>query len=764
MQSTKDDRYVQGFFEQLNFWVLLFFYWILFLLTSHFSIQFFRIYGENVSFFWPGAGITLAFLFIIPKKRWGAIIAAQFVGSIVVNLYNLTPIGPTVSFALIDALAVYLVVFLFESQLPDFYELKFLTAIRNFFIITLIVAIFISLLIGRMLLFYYGLDFFIGAARGLMASLISWWLITPFLVSFFKTPADDNEEIPIWRQGTFIDQWAETIFYFVLILGTAWYLFIYATPVPGQFNYLRSYILFPLFFPIVARFRIPAMGLLITAVSMMSLVGTTLGLGEFALSEYSLSDNLRTAQYFIMALAFSTYILRVSVRRIRFTRTRLERSEKEQLSTFDNATVGILRTDMDGKVLRMNNAVYQMLGYSPESQTSTEQDGTAELAFFDEADAIAFRNTFTRPNGWGGELIGLKSVTGDKVYGYLTAHQIEDEMGRPNMQIFVNDVTEQVKLNESLIKNEQRMRMSTDATLTGIWEYDVPGHKLSVNNAMLSLLSLGQDEFPGSFHELLKLAHPEDMDDFSAAGEGLAMGVTDFIDVEVRLQMKPQGWRWLQVKGSFFERSPEGVPLLMLGTAVDITNIKMTKQALRKANSKLKKQLEDIQSMQQRLEQQSIRDPLTNLYNRRFLDDALLREMYRAEREKNSFGLILLDVDHYHEVAETLGNEKGKQILVLFADILQKNFRGFDYACRLDAENFAVLIPDGDVQACKQRVNEIANQFKSRVHTITGLSMSLSCGISSFPASGPTIQDLTAAAEKALNQAKQNGRDQIVMA
>jgi GGDEF domain-containing protein len=61
-------------------------------------------------------------------------------------------------------------------------------------------------------------------------------------------------------------------------------------------------------------------------------------------------------------------------------------------------------------------------------------------------------------------------------------------------------------------------------------------------------------------------------------------------------------------------------------------------------------------------------------------------------------------------------------------------------------------------------VNEIANQFKSRVHTITGLSMSLSCGISSFPANGSTIQDLTAAAENALHQAKQNGHDQIVTA
>jgi two-component system cell cycle response regulator len=95
---------------------------------------------------------------------------------------------------------------------------------------------------------------------------------------------------------------------------------------------------------------------------------------------------------------------------------------------------------------------------------------------------------------------------------------------------------------------------------------------------------------------------------------------------------------------------------------------------------------------------------------------------------------------------------------------LQKNFRGFDYSCRLDAENFAVLIPDGDVQACRHRVNEIAVQFKSRVNSITGLSMSLSCGISSFPANGATFQDLTTAAESALRQAKQNGRDQIVIA
>lgn len=764
MQAQKDRKLYQGILPRLNFPLQLIFFAGIYLLSSYLAINLFRLSGENISYFWPGAGLTLSALFLHPKKRWPAIMAVQLSANFLVNIINQAGVGPSLGFSLIDGLAIYLCAASFESQLQRFYELKFLTVIRNFFFQTLIVAGLASVPAAIMIHAFFGDDLLNAGTRYFMAMLISWWVLTPFLVQFFTAHQVEDEDIPIWRNDSRLDRLAETAFYSSLIIGSATYLFLFATPTADSQPLLRSYILFPLFFPIVARFRLYSLGLLLLIVSVLSLIGTSLGLGEFSAPGNLSSANLGNAQYFIMALTFSTYIFRISVRRIRYTRVRLARTEKEVRSTFDKATVGILHTDPQGNLLRVNRAIYQMLGYPENSTETLITADNFHTIFFDEKNYSLYQQNFTAPTRWANPLLELRSLNGEKVHVFLTAHPEEDESGQLYDQVFVNNVTERVK-NVALVRaSELRLRIATDATLTGLWEYDMITHKLSANKAMASLIGISPEEFPPTYHEVITLVHPEDLEDLNAGAEGIARGMTEFIDVETRLHFNPQGWRWLHVKGTVFERNPAGVPTKMLGTAVDITNLKMTKQALRKANSKLEKQLEEIKTMQKRLEQQAVRDPLTNLYNRRFLDDALKREVYRADHESSAFGLLLLEIDHFHEIVDTLGKQKSNQLIALVAELLQSSFTGSDYTSRLDADNFGVVLAGGDPKAYHTRVANVIDQINGEASQRMRLTITISGGLAVYPRQGSSAEEVFTAAENALHLAKRSGRNRVALA
>ncbi|MFB2938700.1 diguanylate cyclase [Aerosakkonemataceae cyanobacterium BLCC-F154] len=167
------------------------------------------------------------------------------------------------------------------------------------------------------------------------------------------------------------------------------------------------------------------------------------------------------------------------------------------------------------------------------------------------------------------------------------------------------------------------------------------------------------------------------------------------------------------------------------------------------------------------LQQQSIRDPLTSLFNRRYLEESLEREMSRAQRKQQSVGIIMLDVDHFKRFNDTFGHDAGDTLLRELGIFIKKNIRGSDIACRFGGEEFLVILPEASLEVTMQRAEQIREGIKhinlhSRQQQLGTITLSL--GVAIFPENGMTGEMVIQAADSALYQAKAQGRDRVIVA
>ena len=167
------------------------------------------------------------------------------------------------------------------------------------------------------------------------------------------------------------------------------------------------------------------------------------------------------------------------------------------------------------------------------------------------------------------------------------------------------------------------------------------------------------------------------------------------------------------------------------------------------------------------LRERSTRDELTGLFNRRFLEEALDREIRRAVREHRPLGLMMIDLDHFKRVNDTFGHAAGDFVLRLVGDYLQSNVRAEDIACRYGGEEFVILMPKASAEDTERRAEALRAAIAD-VRPVQGTSrfpaISLSIGVASYPEHGSTGEAVLRAADAALYRAKAAGRDRVASA
>jgi len=170
--------------------------------------------------------------------------------------------------------------------------------------------------------------------------------------------------------------------------------------------------------------------------------------------------------------------------------------------------------------------------------------------------------------------------------------------------------------------------------------------------------------------------------------------------------------------------------------------------------------------LRETLKIQSIRDPLTGLYNRRHMQEALEREARRVERHNKTLGIIMLDVDHFKAFNDTYGHEAGDTVLKELGNLLRQRTRGEDIACRYGGEEFILILSDADIEITKQKAEEIRKDIKllKIKHRTQILNITASLGIAIYPVHGVTTEETLKSADMALYKAKANGRDQVAYA
>ena len=230
------------------------------------------------------------------------------------------------------------------------------------------------------------------------------------------------------------------------------------------------------------------------------------------------------------------------------------------------------------------------------------------------------------------------------------------------------------------------------------------------------------------------------------------------------------------------KRSYLDVPLISQGKILGLLHLEEKDEAEKSANDNmltdLGKNLAAIVAgqlafalsnirLQEAVREQAIRDTLTGLYNRRYMEQALDKEIRQAARNKVTVGVITLDIDNYGKFNDRHGYKSGDLIMRNLSDFLKNNSHPGDIVCRGNGDEFAIICPRISADTLKQKAAGILEglaNFNKRHQDLYQEPLTLSLGLAIFPENGNTSEQIIKLADMALNQAGQEGGNKIIAA
>ena len=334
-------------------------------------------------------------------------------------------------------------------------------------------------------------------------------------------------------------------------------------------------------------------------------------------------------------------------------------------------------------------------------------------------------------------------------------------MRRLNRQL-QEEIAERHQTEALLRASDERMRKLLDISPDGIVTTDPHGRISYCSRKLGDILTapktanlLGQSIF--------EWIHPEDRDTMRSRVQRLLHG-EELPPRAYRLIKYDGSSTWGEVASAVIHDPGGGIEGLLI-IVRDINERKFLEEALHRTNESLLAQIEETTRLQDQLREQAIRDPLTGLYNRRYLDETLDREIARAERERYPLCVAIVDLDHFKEVNDTYGHQSGDEVLKTIGRLLRGSARSGDIACRWGGEEFMLVLPRMTEETAAQRTDQWRIAFSELVFSFAepGTRLTLSVGIASFPVHGRTAGDLTQHADMALYLAKAQGRNRVVV-
>jgi diguanylate cyclase (GGDEF)-like protein len=215
-------------------------------------------------------------------------------------------------------------------------------------------------------------------------------------------------------------------------------------------------------------------------------------------------------------------------------------------------------------------------------------------------------------------------------------------------------------------------------------------------------------------------------------------------------------WFTLEGSGPFAQGSLNESLLLLLAFMGTVVTTGLVLSAVVDDRRRL---VEAMQRVMRDLREQTLRDPLTLLYNRRFLDDHLRRELIRASRDSRPLALIMIDLDHFKRLNDSEGHPAGDRVLAEMGALLGRHVRGSDLACRYGGEEFALVLFGATLEHACRRAEEIRAAIRDDRVRLGGISASL--GVALYPVHAGDAEALVRAADRALYDAKRAGRDRV---
>jgi len=289
----------------------------------------------------------------------------------------------------------------------------------------------------------------------------------------------------------------------------------------------------------------------------------------------------------------------------------------------------------------------------------------------------------------------------------------------------------------------------------GVLVLDEHSRIVDINPAMQSILDKDPDSLIGQNVALV-------LRQWTQNTEPLLNGLET--RTELRISRKPLPSRYLDLRITpLYDDNQKVSGRLMVFR--DVTDRKEVEKDLRRAMDRLQTQLIEIGTLQSQLREQAIRDALTNLFNRRYLEETLERELARATRESYPLCVVMMDLDYFKEINDTYGHEAGDVVLKTLAETVTKQSRHGDFVCRYGGEEFVLVMPNIGIEKAKERAGAL-HQIIDDLNIPYGrfnLTTTISMGVAWYPAHGTTKEQLLRAADMAMYVAKNTGRNRVIV-
>jgi len=489
--------------------------------------------------------------------------------------------------------------------------------------------------------------------------------------------------------------------------------------------------------PVDRRFRLVAGAIvLVSALQILSLVAESLnavpGQEHSHVTDLVMAAALLLTAYFVgRAISRHTRLQQdiASERsRISFEINRLEK-------TIETTQIGVCVTDLTGRIVYVNPAEAEMHGWTVDELTGQDVGVLAPHRLREPMSPAEI----AKMTSWRRESVNVRK-DGTTFPVHLMSDVVHDADGNPvNVVTTCENISARKAAEQALRESEERYALSARGANDGLWDWNIDSGDVYFSDRWKAILGYSDQEIEPKIDAWLDRVHPEDLERVKGELDTHLIGHSVHYENEHRVRHWDRTYRWVLVR-AVAVRDEEGRPHRMAGSLTDITPRKQVEEQLAK---------------------DALYDPLTGLPNRAFFSNILQRSSRRARRRRGyQFAVLFLDLDRFKVVNDSLGHDVGDELLISFAERLERCLRPGDVVARLAGDEFCILLDDikeiNDPTRVAERIQEeLRAPFLLGKHE---LYATVSIGIASSGSSTDGPEHLLRDADTAMYRAKARGR------
>jgi len=737
--------------------------------------------NESVSVIWPPTGIALAALLLFGYRLWPGV----FLGAALVNFTVTASVWSSLDIAAGNTLEAVAAAYLTNRLAHGRLVFDRARDIVKFALLVVPFSTLLSATWGAICLALAGLVTW--SDYGF--AWLTWWLgdvggallVTPLLLLWWRHPHIQ------WNRS----QTYEAIFLLLVlaVVGEA----VFGGWLPDE---ALSYPVAYLFVPVLAwsayRFGPRETATLSLLLVGMAISGTLHGAGPFV--GKSLDESLALLQFFMIITSVMALCLAVIVQE----RQRETAGQARLAAIVESSDDAIVGKTVDGLIVNWNAAAERIFGYTAEEIIGQPIATIIPPDRLDEEPAVLDRHKYRDPIQHFETVRRRKD--GSLIDVSLTISPIKDPRGVTiGVSTIVRDISERKQAEKILERtnNELAARVyALEQQSNQITLLSQLGEMLQTSRTLEEIYTIINSFAPRLFRNeagfLGIVSNPSNLIETVVTWHDPQAGKADFRIEEcwalrrarlytvseahagpycqhldrpfpatclcVPIMAEGETLGLLHVQGSRSPAAEQTLPARDFAVSTQRLALALAQQiALALANLKLRSVLRA----------QAMRDPLTGLFNRRYLTELLELELRRAQRDHLSVGVVMLDIDYFKRINDTFGHPAGDGVLREVAEVLKRNCRSGDIVSRYGGEEFVLVMPSTSLDFATKRADTLREAVQKLDLSFENKPLgrlTVSLGVAVFPEHGPASESLIRAADSALYRAKEGGRNQVITA